>query len=79
MGGGRGGDVNQMLDGLPALPIAELKKGDAIMVTTTQGADATHATVVMLLAGVEPLLTSPAAARDIMAGWSLGGGGGEGQ
>jgi hypothetical protein len=80
MGGGRaGGDVGQMLDGLPALPIAELKKGDAIMVTTTQGADATHATVVMLLAGVEPLLASPAAARDIMAGWSLGGGGGEGQ
>jgi hypothetical protein len=80
MGGGRGGDVGQMLDSLPPLAIADLKKGDAIMVSTTQGADATHATVIMLLAGVEPLLTaSPTATRDIMSGWNLGGGGGEGQ
>lgn len=79
-GGGRGGDIGQMLDNLPALPLAELKKGDAIMVSTTQGADATHATAIMLLAGVEPLLTaSPTATRDIMSGWNLGGGGGEGQ
>jgi hypothetical protein len=33
---------------------------------------------VMLVAGVEPLLTSPAAARDVMSGWNLGGGGGVG-
>jgi len=81
MGGGRGaGDIGQMLDSLPALPLAELKKGDAIMVSTTQGSDATHATAIMLLAGVEPLLTaSPTATRDIMSGWNLGGGGGEGQ
>jgi transcription antitermination factor NusG len=81
MGGGRGGgDVGQMLDNLPPLPLTDLKKGDAIMVSTTQGSDATHATVIMLLAGVEPLLTaSPTATRDIMSGWNLGGGGGEGQ
>ena len=79
-GGGRGGDIGQMLDNLPPMPISELKKGDAIMVSTTQGSDATHATVIMLLAGVEPLLTaSPTATRDIMSGWNLGGGGGEGQ
>lgn len=78
-GGGRGGDVGQMLDNLPPLPLADLKKGDAIMVSTTQGTDATHATGIMLLAGVEPLLTaSPNATRDLMSGWSLGGGGGEG-
>jgi hypothetical protein len=78
--GGRGGDLGQMLDNLPLFSIADLKKGDAIMVSTTQGTDATHATVIMLLAGVEPLLTaSPTATRDIMSGWNLGGGGGEGQ
>ena len=82
-GGGRGmggrGDIGQMLDNLPLFSIADLKKGDAIMVSTTQGSDATHATVIMLLAGVEPLLTaSPTATRDIMSGWNLGGGG-EGQ
>lgn len=80
MGGRGGGDIGQMLDNLPLFSIADLKKGDAVMVSTTQGSDATHATVIMLLAGVEPLLTaSPNATRDIMGGWNLGGGGGEGQ
>lgn len=80
-GGRGGGDIGQMLDNLPAMPIAELKPGDAIMVTTTIGSDHSRVTATMLLAGVEPLLTaSPNATRDIMSGWNLGGGGGgEGQ
>jgi hypothetical protein len=54
-----------------------LKAGDAIMITTTEGTDAGHVTAIMLLAGVEPLITaSPTATRDIMSGWNLGGGGG---
>src|SRR5450432_445325 len=53
--GGRGGDVGQMLDSLPAMPLAELKAGDAIMVSTTQGTDPGRVTAIMLLAGVEPL------------------------
>jgi hypothetical protein len=80
MGGGRGGDVGQMLDNLPAMPISELKPGDAIMVSTTQGTDPGRVTAISLLAGVEPLLTaSPTATRDIMSGWNLGGGGDSGQ
>ena len=80
MGGGRGGDVGQMLDNLPAMPISDLKPGDAIMVSTTQGTDPGRVTAIMLLAGVEPLLTaSPTATRDIMSGWNLGGGGDTGQ
>jgi hypothetical protein len=75
-GGGRGGDVGQMLDSLPAMPMAELKAGDAIMVSTTQGTAQGRVTAIMLLAGVEPLLTaSPDATRDIMSGWNLGSGG----
>jgi RNase P/RNase MRP subunit p29 len=77
--GGGGGDIGQLLDRLPAMPLSELKRGDAIMVSTTQGSDPGRVTAVMLLAGVEPLLTaSPNATRDIMSGWNLGGGG-EGQ
>jgi hypothetical protein len=78
--GGRGGDVGQMLDRLPAVQVSDLKAGDAVMVSTTMGSDPTHVTVIMLLAGVEPLLTaSPNATRDIMSGWNLSGGsGGEG-
>jgi hypothetical protein len=77
MGGGRGGDVGAMLDRLPAIHLTDLKNGDAIMVSTTMGSDPTKVTAIMLLAGVEPLLTaSPTAVRDIMSGWNLGGGGG---
>jgi hypothetical protein len=62
-----------MLDRLPALPISELKTGDALMLSLTTGAGADRALAVMLLAGVEPLLTaSPTATRDIMGGWNLG-------
>lgn len=79
-GGGRGGDIGQMLDRLPAMPISELKPKDAIMVSTTMGSDPTKVTAIMLLAGVEPVLTAaPTATRDIMSGWNLGGGGGGGE
>jgi hypothetical protein len=78
--GGRGsGDIGQLLDRLPTVSVTDLKAGDAVMVSTTMGSDPSHVTLIMLLAGVEPLLTaSPNATRDIMSGWNLGGGGGEG-
>jgi hypothetical protein len=75
-GMGRGGDLGSMFDRLPAMPLAELKPKDAIMVSTTAGSDPGRVTVIMLLAGVEPILTAaPTATRDIMSGWNLGGGG----
>jgi hypothetical protein len=76
-GGRGGGDIGQLLDRLPAVPVTDLKPGDAVMVSTTMGSDPSHVTLIVLLAGVEPLLTaSPNATRDIMSGWNLGGGGG---
>ena len=78
--GGRGGDVNAMLDSLPGLQLAELKPKDAIMVTTTEGSDPEKVTATFLLAGVEDILrAAPTATRDLMSGWNVGGGGGEGQ
>jgi hypothetical protein len=75
---GGGGDVGQMLDRLPAMALSELKPGDAIMLSSTTGSDPARVTAVMLLAGVEPLLTaSPTATRDIMSGWNLGGAAGD--
>jgi hypothetical protein len=74
-GAPKGEETGQMLDRLPAMPLSELKRGDAIMLSTTMGSDPARVTAVMLLAGVEPLLTaSPTATRDIMGGWNLGGG-----
>jgi len=75
--GQRGGDVQQMLNRAPALALTDLKKGDAIMVLTTEGQTPGEATAVTLLAGVEPLLqASPSASQSVLsASWNLGGGG----
>ena len=76
-GMGRGGDVGSMIDRLPALSLSDLKPKDAIMVSTTSGSDPSRVSAIMLLAGVEPILTAaPTATRDIMSGWNLNGGGG---
>ncbi len=81
-GGGRGGDVRggadvaQMLDGSPAIMLADLKAGDAIVVSSTVGAAADKITAIKLFAGVEPILTKPGTQDMSLGGWSLGGGGG---
>jgi hypothetical protein len=40
-----------MFENLPALTIAELKKGDAVMITGTAGADASRVTAATLITG----------------------------
>jgi hypothetical protein len=77
-GRGRGGDIGQVFDRAPVVALSDLKKGDAVVVLTTAGSTPGRVTAVMLVAGVEQLLTSQAAARDVMSGWNLGGGGGGG-
>ena len=71
-----GGDFQQMLARMPAAGLADLQKGDAVMVVTTQGSEKESATVITLLAGVEPILrASPIGAQDmILSPWTLGGG-----
>jgi hypothetical protein len=49
--GGRGGGFQQIMESLPAVTVADLKKGDAVFVTGTPGADASHATLITLVAG----------------------------
>jgi Domain of unknown function (DUF5666) len=76
-GAGRaGGDFQQMLARMPAATLADLQKGDAVMVVTTQGTEKDSPTVITLLAGVEPILrASPNGAQDmILSPWTLGGG-----
>lgn len=50
-GGGFGGGGGQMFDNLPAITLAELKKGDGVMVTATPGADASTVTAVSIVSG----------------------------
>ncbi len=75
-GRGGGGDPQQMLSRAPAVQIADLKKGDAVMLVSTDGS--TDVTAITLLAGVEPLLEAPAgASQSLLNNWSMGTGGAE--
>ena len=47
--GGRG--FQQILEGLPAISLAELKKGDAVFVSGSEGADRSRMTAIMLITG----------------------------
>ncbi len=89
-GGGPGGngspDLQHMLSRLPNCTLADLQKGDAVMIVATtavatEGADAGAVTAITLLAGVEAILTaSPIrSASSLLSPWSLGPPVGEGE
>ena len=46
-----GGNIQQMLEGLPAIAPADLKKGDALLVTGTPDASGTRVTAVAAYTG----------------------------
>jgi len=74
-GGPDGGDFQQMLTRTPAVTIADLHKGDAVILVATEGSSSSGPTLITLLAGVEPILTAaPAgsAATSILSPWNLG-------
>ena len=79
--GGAGGDLQQILERMPPLTIAELKKGDAVIVSSSKGADDSAVTAFSFVAGVEPFLAAaPRTAGQVNLGsWNLdlGGGGPE--
>ncbi|HYP01587.1 MAG TPA: hypothetical protein VER76_15460 [Pyrinomonadaceae bacterium] len=61
-GGGRGGfDPQEMLERMPQLTLAELKPGDMIVVSSTQGADPTRLTAIALVAGMDAVINAIAA------------------
>ena len=80
MRAGGGGDPMQLLlNRAPVVQLADLQKGDAVMLVATQGSDAAAPTAITLLAGVEPILSaSPKGSETstILSPWNLGGGGG---
>lgn len=67
----RGGDLSSMIERLPALTLAELKPGDALIIASTASADAARMTAITMLAGVEPLLTGPSQTMQQVMGGSL--------
>ena len=66
-------DMQQMLERLPPLSLADLKKGDALVVSSSRGSDPSRVTALTVLAGVEPLLAAaPRVSGNVNAGsWNL--------
>jgi hypothetical protein len=57
-GPGRGGfNINDMLERLPTISLADVKVGDTIIVSSTQGVDPTRLTAISLVSGADTLLT----------------------
>ncbi len=74
------GDLQQMLNRLPAVTLADLQKGDAVMLVTMQGGANNALNAITLLTGVEPILTASPngeGAAMLLSPWSLGSAGGE--
>jgi hypothetical protein len=68
-----GGDLQQMLSRVPPASISDVQKGDAVMIVSTEGTVSGSATVITLVAGVEPILqASPNGGQAmILPPWSL--------
>jgi co-chaperonin GroES (HSP10) len=64
-GGGQGGgmrmNMQDMLERLPTIAIADVKVGDTIIVSSTKGADPTRLTAISLISGADTLLNMLAA------------------
>ncbi len=74
-------DLHQMLLRMPAVAVADLQKGEALMIVAT-APQGSSPSVITLLAGVEPILAaSPNDGRAAMllSPWNLGGGGAAGE
>jgi hypothetical protein len=84
-GGGQSGngppDLQRMLSRLPNSTLADLQKGDAVMIVSTEGTDSGPVTAITLLGGVDAILTASPnqSASTLLSPWSLNASGGEGE
>ncbi len=72
-------DLQRVLGRIPDSKLADLQKGDAVMVVSTLGGDTGAVTAITVLAGVEPILTAAPnrSAAMMLSPWTLSGSGGE--
>ena len=76
------GNLQQMLQQMPALSLDKLKPGEPLIIVSTEGVKPDQVTAIAVLSGVEPILRAqPKGSKEVGLGpWnmSVGGGGGEG-
>jgi hypothetical protein len=68
MGGGGGMNIQDMLERLPTISLADVKVGDTIIVSSTKGADPTRLTAISLISGADTLLNMLAARQPQASG-----------
>lgn len=75
----RGGDLQQIFGRLPSITIAQIQKGDAVMIVSTQGDASGAVTAISLLDGAEPIMAAAHKNGEGMnlSPWTFGGQGGE--
>ncbi len=78
MGGGRGMDINAMLERMPLSKLEDLKAGETIVVSSTKGAKSNEVTAIMMLANADNILRMIAAQSGGGRGGGLPGAGGMG-
>ena len=72
-------DVQRMVSRLPNSSLADLQKGEAVMIVAAPDGNSGEVTAITLLAGVEPILTAaPSRSASLLSPWSLNASGGEG-
>ena len=81
----RGGvsNLSQALERMPAITLNDIKRGEPIVIFSTEGTSPSEVTALYILTGVEPILAAqPKGGGQMNLGtWNLslgGGGGGEG-
>ena len=72
-------DLQRVLGRIPDSKLADLQKGDAVMIVSTLDGDSGAVTAITVLAGVEPILTAAPnrSAAMMLSPWTLSGSGGE--
>ncbi len=72
-GGAAGGDLQQILERMPQLSLSELKKGDAVIVSSSKAPADAPITAFAFVAGVEPFLeAAPRSSGQVNLGsWNL--------
>ena len=74
------GNLSQALENMPTLTLNDFKRGDPVVIFSTEGTSPTEVTAIFILTGVEPILAAqPKGGGDVnLGGWNLSTGGGAG-